>query len=82
MWFKSLKVTYKNFTYDVIVFLNDSPDNNTEVVQVRSMVNEFYIDEKIIFSSRDSAYDFITNYSQVMAKAFLIREGYSNSAFE
>ncbi len=81
MWTKTIKINYKNQNIDVLVFLSDTTDENREVVKMQSMVNEYYLIEDIIFENRDSAYDFIKLFTSSIAKAFVIREGYSCGAF-
>ncbi len=79
MWTKTIIIKYKSQKITVLVFLSSSPEDNQEVVKIQSMVNEYYLIEEIVFSSRDAAYDFIKHFPSAMAKAFIIREGYSSS---
>lgn len=68
----------KRFEY-VLVFLSDSGENE-ETVTVQSMVNEYFLVEKITFEDRDKAYDFIECYTSTMAKKFLLREAINEGA--
>lgn len=85
MWTKTLKTNYKG-EHQVLLWYDEEyqegNDENLKKVNIQSMVNEYFLNETIVFETRDAAYDFITNYPVLMAKAFVIREGYNVGAFE
>ena len=81
MWTKTVDVNFLKRKEQVQVWLSDSGDDGrTEIVTIQSMINEFYLSEKIIFENRDAAYDFIKLYNTAMAKSFLNREAYAEGA--
>lgn len=80
MWLKTLKVKFQKYNVDVLVYLSDTNENGKEVVKLQSMVNEYYLVEKVEFSTRDAAYDFIKHYPVSMARAFVERTAYESCA--
>jgi hypothetical protein len=82
MWLKTLSVNFKKQQLQVVLFLDGENDDSKPVVVVKSMLNEFFLEEQIIFEDRDKAYDFIKNYPLSMAIAFITREGYASGAVE
>lgn len=83
MWTKTLTVVFKKQKFQVQIWLSisESTSGSEEAVCVQSMANEYFLFEEIKFTNRDSAHDFIKHYPLTMAKAFLIRTGYSEGAF-
>lgn len=51
MWLKTLKVKFQKYNVDVLVYLSDTNENGKEVVKLQSMVNEYYLVEKVEFST-------------------------------
>lgn len=79
MWTKTINLQFKGVKTQVQIWLSDTKDKN-EVVTIQSMVNEYFLIEKVKLPTRDAAHDFIKYFPVTMAKAFLIREGYSSGA--
>ncbi len=82
MWTKTLYPKFKGQVCPVQVWLSDTTEDNKEVVKVQAMLNEFYLEEEILFSGRDNAYDFIKTYPIKMASSFVLREAYNVGAVE
>ncbi len=80
-WINVQKCTINKSEYTVIAFLSDTSDDGKEMVQLRTMANEFYLEQNIHFDERDSAYEFIRNFSSTYAKEFLLRT-YGDQASE
>lgn len=79
---KTVKVRFQGKNETVFTYLADTDKDGREIVRVKSMINEYYLEEEIQFTNRDAAYDFIKHYPKVMAKAFLYREGYNSGALK
>lgn len=80
MWTKTLNVKFKGQLLSVQIWLNTTNENNQEGVKIQSMMNEYFLEEIVLFEDRDKAYDFIRHYPQSMALAFITREAYSVGA--
>ena len=83
MWTKTIDVDFLKRKEQVQVWLSDTGDDGqTEIVTIQSMINEFYLLEKIIFENRDAAYDFIKLFNTSLAKSFLNRAAYAEGAVQ
>lgn len=82
MWTKTVTTKFKNKPVQVQVWLSDTKEDGAENVTIQSMLNEYFLIEHIIFPSRDSAYDFIKDYTVSMASSFVVRTAYDAGAVE
>lgn len=80
MWTKTVEINFQKQRVQVMVFLSDTTEDANDVVTTQSMVNEFFLIEKVIFENRDAAYDYIKHYTAAMAKAFVNRTAYTEGA--
>ena len=80
MWTKTIKVKYQGKLVSVQIWL-DSDDGKGATVIMRSMLNEYFLEENIVFNNRDAAYAFVTYCPYELAKEFLIREAISIGAY-
>lgn len=83
MWNKIVKVKFLKQKVDVLIYLNTTKAmSDKEEVVIRSMLNECYLIEKVLFENRDAAYDFIKDFTITMGKSFVTRTAYENGAVE
>lgn len=73
-----IQASFKKEPIEVLVYLSNTKDNGKEVVKIRAMYYEYHIIEKVIFQDRDSAYDFIKDFTLKMAKSFVERRIYAD----
>lgn len=76
MFTKTLKVLHRKQKLDVLLHLDvpKNPDYFMYSVQIRGMINDFFIGDEIGFTSQARAMDFIANYTPEMAKYFLTEQ--------
>lgn len=80
MWTKTVQTKFKSSPIQVLLWFSDTDENGNEVVSIQSMMNEYFLIEKVKFESRDAAYDFIKDYTVSMATSFLNRTAYEAGA--
>ena len=80
MWNKTLNIEFRKDQYQIVLYLDNIDD--TECVIIRSMLNEYYLIQKIIFEQRDDAYLFIQCFNEDYAKLFFESQAYSTGAIE